>query len=204
LIDAAFLLGEGELGRPIKTERNVILFALKERLPSRIPTLAEARPRVELAYRQEQAKVLARVAAERLQTAASKGGGLIGPARGMGLLVEETGLFSRANSPFVPKVGTSEELAKAAFTLPAPGNCSDKVYEIDGYFVVAALKSRESANPALLDEAQRKQLREALLERKQSEVVQKRLEELKAGAVIEIAPQVQSLLDKETVEENKS
>jgi len=56
----------------------------------------------------------------------------------MGLLVEETGLFSRANSPFVPKVGTSEELAKAAFTLTTLGSCSDKVYEIDGNFVVAA------------------------------------------------------------------
>jgi peptidyl-prolyl cis-trans isomerase D len=204
LIDAAFLLGEGELGRPIKTERSVVLFALKERLPSRIPTLAEARPRVELAYRQEQAKVLAKAAAERLRTAAGKGGGLTGPARGMGLLVDETGLFSRANSPFVPKVGTSEELATAAFTLAAPGSGTDKVYEIDGNFVVAALKSREAANPALLDENQRKQLREALLERKQTEAVQKRLEELKAGAVIEIAPQVQSLLDKETAEENKS
>jgi peptidyl-prolyl cis-trans isomerase D len=204
LINAAFLLEGGELGRPIKTERNVILFALKERLPSRIPTLAEARPRVEVAYRKEQAKVLAKAAAERLKTAASKGGGLTGPARGMGLPVEETGLFSRASSPFVPKVGTSDELVKSAFALAAPGSCSDKVYEIDGYFVVAALKSREAANPALLDEAQRKQLREALLERKRTEVVQKRLEELKAGAVIEIAPQVQGLLDKETVEENKS
>jgi peptidyl-prolyl cis-trans isomerase D len=159
---------------------------------------------VELAYRQEQAKVLAKAAAERLQTAASKGGGLTGPARGMGLLVEETGFFSRANSPFVPKVGTSEELVKAAFTLTAPGSCSDKVYEIDGHFVVAALKGREAANLSQLDDIQRKQLREALLESKQAEAVQKRLEELKAGAVIEIAPQVQSLLDKETVEENKS
>jgi len=203
LIDAAFLLGEGELGRPIKTERNVVLFALKERLPSRVPTLAEARPRVEVAYRQEQAKVLAKAAAERLKAAASKGGGLTGPARGMGLLVDETGLFSRASSPFVPKVGTSEELVKSAFTLTAPGNCADKVYEIDGNFVVAALKSREAANPALLDQIQRRELREALLERKQTEAVQKRLEELKAGAVIEIDPQVQMLLEKETVEENK-
>jgi len=182
----------------------VILFALKERLPSRIPTLAEARPRIEVAYRKEQAKVLAKAAAERLQTAANKGGGLTAPARGMGLLVDETGLFSRANSPFVPKVGTSEELVKSAFALGAPGSCTDKVYEIDSRFVVAALKSRAAANPALLDEVQRKELREALLERKQSEVVQKRLEELKAGAVIEIAPQVQSLLDKEKVEESKS
>lgn len=204
LINAAFLLGDGELGRPVKSDRAVVLFALKERLPSRIPTFADARARVEVAFRKEQAKVMAKTAAERLLAAAKKGGGLAVPARAIGQLTEETGDFSRAYSPFVPKVGTSEELAKAAFALNVPGACVDKVYELDGHFVVAALKSRESANPLLLDAAQRKELSQALLERKQTEAVQKHLEELKSGAKIEIAPQVQTLLDQENAEEKKS
>lgn len=201
LISAAFLLNEGELGRPVKTEHAVVLYTLKERKPSRIPVLTEARARVETAYRRQQSGELAKAAAERLLAAAKTGGGLAGPARAMGQLTEETGLFSRAYSPFVPKVGTSEELAQAAFTLPAPGATIDRVFEVDGHFVVAALKQREAANPALLDEAQRKEIHEALLERKQNEAVQKRLEELKSRAVIEIAPQVQSLLDKENAQE---
>ena len=204
LINSAFLLGDGELGRPVKADRTVILFALKERTPSRIPTLAEARSRIEAAYRKEQAKVLAKATAERLLITAKKGGGLAAPARAIGQLAEETGPFTRAYSPFVPRVGTSEELAKVAFTLPAPGACADKVFEIDGSFVAASLKSREAANPALLDESQRKTLRQAILERKQNDAVQKRLEELKSGSTIEIAPQVQTLLDKENVEEKKS
>ena len=69
--------------------------------------------------------------------------------------------------------------------------------------MAVALKSREPANPAKLDDTQRKQLRQSLLERKQGEVVQKRLDELKKAAQIEIAPQVQALLDKETQEEKK-
>jgi len=204
LINAAFLLGDNELGRPVKIDRTVVLFALKERRPSRIPTLADARTRVEVAYRKEQANVMARTAAERLLATAKKGGGLAVPARAIGQLTEETGPFSRAYSPFVPKVGTSEELAKAAFALNVPGACVDKAYEIDGHFVVAALKSREAANPLLLDAAQRKELSQALLERKQTEAVQKHLEELKSGAKIEIAPQIQTLLDKENAEEKKS
>lgn len=203
LVNAAFLLGDNELGRPVKTDRTVVLFALKERLPSRIPTLADARARVEVAYRKEQAKVMARTAAERLLSAAQKGGGLAVPARAIGQLAEETGPFSRSYSPFVPKVGTSEELAKAAFALNVPGACIGKVYEIDGHFVVAALKNREAANPLLLDAAQRKELSQALLERKQTEVVQKHLEELKSAAKIEIAPQVQTMLDKENAEEKE-
>jgi len=122
----------------------------------------------------------------------------------MGLQVGETGLFSRSSSPFVPNVGTAEELAKAAFALAAPGAVSDKVYAIDDHFIVAALKHRETADQSRLDEAQRKVLREALLERKQNDAVQKRLEELKAAATIDIAPQVQDLLAKETAEETKS
>jgi peptidyl-prolyl cis-trans isomerase D len=197
LINAAFLLGDNEFGRPVKTDRAVILFALKERLPSRIPTLAEARPRIEAAYRKEQAKTLAKLAAERLLASASKGGGLAAPARAMGQLTEETGAFSLASSPFVPRVGTSEELAKAAFALKTPGACVDKVFEIDDHFVVAALKTREAANPVKLDTAQRKEISQSLLEKKKNDALQKHLEELKSGAKIEIAPRIQTLLDQE-------
>ncbi len=203
LVNAAFLLGDGELGRPVKTERAVILFAFKERQPSRVPTLGEVRAQVEFVYRKEQAKVLAKGAGERL-LAAARQGGLATPARAMGQLTEETGFFSRASSPFVPKVGTSEELAKAAFVLTTPGACIDKTYEIDGHFVVAALKNRAAANPLLLDAALRKELSNTLLERKQNEAVQKHIEGLKAGATIEIAPQVQTMLAKENAEEKKS
>lgn len=203
LITAAFLLGDGEMGKPVKTDRAVILYALKERLPSRIPTLAEARPKIEAAYRKEQAKSLAKLAAERLLTAAGKGGGLAAPARAVGQLAEETGAFSFASSPFIPRVGTSEELAKAAFALTTPGACVNKVYEIDEQFVVAALKTRETANPAKLDATQRKNLSQSLLEKKKNEVLQKHLEELKSGAKIEIAPRIQTLLDQESAGEKE-
>ncbi len=201
IIDAAFLLGDGELGRPVKTDRGVVLFALKERLPSRVPTLAEVRAQVEQTFRRDQSADLAKAAASRLLSAAKAGGGLAAPARAMGQLAEETGPFTRSYSPFVPKVGTSEELAKAAFTLTTPGQCVDQVFDIGGHYVVAALKRRETADLAGLGAIQRDQLRQAVLERKQNDAVKKHLEELKVGAVIEIAPQVQALLDKESAEE---
>lgn len=203
LINAAFLLGDNELGRPVNTGRAVILFALKERLPSRIPTLADARVKIEAAYRKEQAKTLAKIAAERLLSTAKNGGGLAAPARAIGQLTEETGAFSLASSPFVPRVGTSEELAKAAFALTAPGACIDKAFEIDGHFVVAALKSRQAANPVLLDTARRKEISQAQLEKKKNDALQKHLEELKSGAKIEIAPRIQTLLDQENAGEKE-
>lgn len=204
LVNAAFLLNAGELGRPLAGERSVILFAVKERLPSRLPTLAEVRPQVEQAFRSEQSKVLAKAGAERLLYSAKAGGGLAAPARAVGQLAEETGPITRSYSPFVPKVGTSEELFKAAFALTSPGSCVEKIFEIDGHFVVAALKRRDAANLAALGSAQRDQLRQSLLERKKNDAVQKRLEELKSSAAIEITPQVQTLLDKENSEEKTS
>jgi peptidyl-prolyl cis-trans isomerase D len=203
IIEAAFLLGDGELGRPVRAERSVVLYALKERVPSRIPTLGEVRSQVEQAFRQARSADVAKASATRLLNAAKGGGGLSAPARSAGQQVEESGPFTRSFSPFVPKVGTSEELAQAAFTLKSPGECIDRIFEIDGHFVVAALKSRESADPTLLGIGEREQLRQTLLERKQNEAVKTRLEELKAGAVIEITPQVQALLDKERAEEKK-
>jgi len=203
VINAAFLLGDGELARPLTTDRGVILFALKERVPSRIPTLAEARAQVEQAYRREQARNLAKAAAERLLSVARAGGGLSGPARSAGQQVETTGPFTRSFIPFVPKVGTSEELAKGAFALTRPGECVDKVFDIDDSFVIAALKIRETADPARLASAERDQLRQAILERKQNDAVKARLDELRAGAAIVIPPQVQAMLDKENAEERK-
>jgi peptidyl-prolyl cis-trans isomerase D len=203
ILNAAFLLGDGDIGRPLTTERGVILFAIKERVPTRIPTLAEARGQVEQAFRREQAKGLAKAAAERLLGAAKLAGGLAGSARSAGQQVESTGAFTRSYSPFVPKIGTSAELAEAAFSLTATGECVDKVFEIDGGFVVAALKRREAADPARLGSAERDQLRQAILERKQNDAVKARLDELKAGAAIVIPPQVQSMLDKENAEERK-
>jgi peptidyl-prolyl cis-trans isomerase D len=203
ILNAAFLLGDDELGRPLATERGVILFAIKERVPTRIPTLAEARSQVEQAFRREHAKGLAKAAAERLLAAAKAGGGLAVPARSAGQQVETTGAFTRSFSPFVPKVGTSEELAKAAFALTTTGESVDKVFEIDGSFVVVALKSREAADLARLGSAERDQLRQSILERKQNDAVKARLDELKAGAAIVIPPQVQAMLDKENAEERK-
>ncbi|HXV20083.1 MAG TPA: SurA N-terminal domain-containing protein [Desulfuromonadales bacterium] len=192
---AAFTLKEGELARPVELPQGVILFTVKARRESRLPELAEVRAEVEQAYRREQAKMLARQAAEKLLAAVKAGGKLETLAGQQGESVERTGLFSRSYGVFVPKLGNAENLAKAAFTLTRMSSAAPEVYEIDETFVVAALADRQEAGQAGLTVAQKDELREALLTRKQEEALASRLKELREKAEISIAPALLSTLE---------
>jgi peptidyl-prolyl cis-trans isomerase D len=192
---AAFTLKEGELARPVELPQGVVLFAVKARRESRLPELAEVRAEVEQAYRREQAKTLAREAAEKLLTAVKAGEKLETLARQQGEAVEQTGLFSRSYGAFVPKLGNAENLAKAAFTLTRISSPTPEVYEIDETFVVAALADRREADPTGLTTAQKDELRQTLLTRKQEESLAARLKELREKAEISIAPTLLSSLE---------
>jgi peptidyl-prolyl cis-trans isomerase D len=197
IIAAAFQLEENELARPVMTEDGIFLFGLKERDASHIPKLEDVRAQVEQSYRKEQGKALAEKAARDLLAGLEEGKPLAKLAGDNKYTVEETGLFASTYSPFVPRIGSSEELAKAAFEVPAGSNSLGQVFEVQERFVVAAVKERKPADMAELDDAKRAELRSSILNRKRSEAVQKRIEELKASAVIEISPGLQDMLNKE-------
>lgn len=197
IIDDAFMLDEGELARPVITDDGVILFGLKERVPSHIPELEDVRDQVAAAYRRVEAKALAEQAAEQFLAGLKDGGKFAALAKKADVEVEETGEFSRSYSPFVPRIGTSEALAEAAFALPEGQQVIDQVFTVQSRFVVAAVKARQPADMDQLDEAKRTELRDSILARKQNEAVQARIDELRAAATIEITPRVQAVLDKE-------
>jgi len=195
IAEAAFLLKEGEMARPVETERGVILFSLKSRQESRLPELAEVRAEAEQAFRREQGKVLAKEAAEKLLAAVKAGGKLEALARRQGAKVERTGLFSRSYGAFVPRLGNAEDLSKTAFTLNADAPAAPEVYTVDGTFVVAVLAERQEADPAGLDAAKKEELRQSLLTRKQDEALTNKVKELRDQAEISIAPTLLNTLE---------
>ncbi|MEJ2470746.1 MAG: SurA N-terminal domain-containing protein [Desulfuromonadales bacterium] len=197
IINAALLLDEQTLAKPVVTDDGVILFGLKERIPSHIPELAEVREMVSSAYRSVQAKQLAREAAEQFLAELQAGGDFAKLAKASGYEVQETGEFTRTYRPFVPRLGTSEELFDAAFGLPAEESVIEKVFTIQNRFVVTEVKQRIAADMAQLDEAKRQELRNTVRNRKQTEIIENRLDELRSTATITIAPAVQNLLNKE-------
>lgn len=152
---------------------------------------------VTAAYRATESTKLARAAAEQLVADLRAGGTLTKLAQKDKYKVEETGEFTRTYSPFVPRLGTSKELATAAFDLDKEQTVIDQVFEIQNRFVVTEIKERIAADLTQLDDAKRKELHKSILSRKQNEAVEQRLDVLRSAATITISPRVQSMLNKE-------
>jgi len=197
IINVALLLDENKLAKPVVTDDGVILFGLKERIASHIPELTEVKDAVTAAYKAAEATKLAQAAAEKLVADLSDGGKLSKLAKRAKFKVEETGEFTRTYSPFVPRLGTSEELATAAFAQDEEQTGMNQFFEIQGRFIVAEIKERIAADPTLLDETKREELSKSILSRKQNEATEQRLAELRSAATITIAPRVQDMLNKE-------
>ena len=197
IINAAHLLEENTLAKPVATDDGIILFALKERVASHIPELDEVKDLVTASYQATEAVKLAKAAAEELVADLVDGGSLVKLAKRGEYTVEETGEFTRTYSPFVPRLGTSEELSTAAFEVKEGETAIDQLFEIQKRFVVVEVKERIAADVTLLDEAKRAELQKTILSRKQNEAVANRLEELRSTATIVIAPRIQDLINKE-------
>ncbi len=185
---AAFALEAGELARPIITTSGVLLISLKDRQPSRLPELAEVQSAVESAYRQEQAQTLARDLAEKLLERAHEQQNLAVAAAELDLNLENTGDFSRSSGYFIPRIGSSQELAEAAFELTEEDPLIDKILTFGDRYLVAALSGATRADISTLNDAAMSQLRERLLQEKKEQAVSDKLDELYQQARIEIIP----------------
>ncbi len=195
VIGSAFTLQTGEMARPINLSQEVVLFAVKERQESRLPQLSEVRDAVEQMFRQKKAAEMAQQAAETALAAIRKGTSLKEIARGQ--KVEETGFVTRSNGSFLPGLGNSEEIAKAAFALTPQKPAAEKVFEESGNFIVMQLKERQETNMDGLDQNKREELRAALLSKQKTQAVEKQLQDLRDKAEITISPTIASTLQGE-------
>jgi peptidyl-prolyl cis-trans isomerase D len=188
---AAFSLEPGELARPIMTTNGVLLITLKDQQPSRLPELAEVKSAVEKAYREEQAQTLAFELAQKLLELAGEQQDLAAAAKQLDLRVDNTGDFSRSSGYFIPQIGSSQELADAAFALTEADPVIDNIFTFDDRYLVAALKTTKRADFSALNDVDIAQLRERLLLEKKEQAVTDTLDELYQQAQIEIiAPEL--------------
>ena len=188
---AAFTLKKGKLARPVQTTQGVFLFTLKERQPSRLPTLTEVKISVEQAFRVKQAKSLAKELANKLLALATKQKNLKSAAKNMKLTIEETGEFSRSFGFFIPRIGTSQELTEEAFSLTNESPIAAKVYTIDNRYLVAGLNEAKIADFEALDATGHNQLKNQLLTEKKEQIISEKINQLLQQAQIEIiAPEL--------------
>lgn len=195
LTNMAFSLEPGTLSRPASLSQGILLAALKERRESRLPELDEVREQAESAYREIKADALAEQTAMELLSTVQAGSTLAAAAKQHALKVEETGEFTRGFGNFVPRIGSHEALANAAFSLTDEQPVVPEVYEADGKYLVAKLKQRSAADPDSLTEDQKAELRTQLLTRKQDQALEVKLDQLRETAEIVISPTLQTQMN---------
>ncbi|BCR04365.1 peptidylprolyl isomerase [Desulfuromonas versatilis] len=184
----AFALPDNELARPVALADQVLLFTVKERRESRLPGLEEVRAEVENAFRASRARDLAQQTAEKILAGLKEGKSVEDLAGEYKEKVEETDFFTRSYGAFVPRLGSSQELADAAFGLTKAEPAAPKIYELNGRFVIATLKARQEADLEELTDGKKGELQQSLQARKQAESLEKKVQELREKAKIIIAP----------------
>lgn len=183
LATAIFAAGTGEVGPVIDTPKGFVLFRVTDKVPSHIPQLTEVRERVEAAARKERADGLAKAKAEAV-LAELQGTDLDTVAKKNNLKVEETGPFGRPGT-YVPKVGSSEDLKKAAFQLTPEKPVAPAVYSVGGSSVVAVLREHTPADEAKF-ESDKDNLKRQAEERAKGQAITEFINYLKARASIEL------------------
>jgi peptidyl-prolyl cis-trans isomerase D len=175
----------------------MITFVVKERRAAYIPELEEVRADVERGYRGQESVGLARKAAEDMLAELKAGKNLADVARKIGIETGETGLFPRSYGDFIPRIGNSDAMAAAVFSLTSDAPVPDKVFVIDGRYVVLTLMHRIDADPAKMTDANREELRSSVMTAKREKLLTDLLEKLKTEADIEVEPTLQNILEGE-------
>ncbi|NLC71943.1 MAG: hypothetical protein GX751_11370 [Desulfuromonadaceae bacterium] len=194
-MERAFTQEPGKLARPVNLRDKVILFAVQERQPSRIPELAAIKDKVEKAFRQEKAAELAAKAADDVLADLRQGKPLAEAAGKIQAEVVNTGLFNRRSEPFVPLIGNFGAAFPAVFQLTQEKPFLDQVVTIEEDAVIAVLKNSQPADMAKFTPEERSALHELTLARKQRENISQKLAELNQKAKITLGPRMQMILE---------
>jgi peptidyl-prolyl cis-trans isomerase D len=145
LSKAAFATPPGQTGPVTQVGEELILFRVREKLPTRVPELGEIHDKVETSVRNEQATVKARERAEAIRKQLDDKKTLEDVAAAEKLTVEETGPFTRSGD-YVPRIGTAPELKKHVFALGATAPMAPEVSVVGGDAYVVVLKERKPAD----------------------------------------------------------
>ena len=161
----------------------VVIGRLAENVPSTTPAFADVKDRVDAAYRLQKATEAAKAEAEKV-LAAAKTDGLEKAAAAANRKTEVATPFVRTG-PFIPGMGSNQQVKDAAFALTQDKKLADEVFVVGPDAFVVEL--RDVTVPS--DEEIQKKLAETkkrLLDQRRNDAFTRYVGELKKKAHIEV------------------
>lgn len=186
LTKQAFLTDAGEVGEIVTEPPGYTLFTVEEFVPSAIPDLAKVRSQVEADLRLQRASDIAKKRAEEVLAKLKEKPDLDALAHQENLSVEESTQIGRMG-PYMPNLGSAQDLKDAAFRLTAAAPVLPNAYMVGPDAVVAVLSDKVAADESRFD-SQKTALQTQLQQRAEAAAVQRFVEQLKTQAQIEYGP----------------
>lgn len=132
VLDTAFDMTPGQVGKPIEADKEFILIQLLDKRPAGALSFEEAAARAERGAARLRQHELARPKAEAMVAVVKQSGSLAAAAAAESLVVKDSGRFTRKGS--IPEVGRDPELIAAVFAQPA-GTTSGLIETDKGFFM---------------------------------------------------------------------
>jgi peptidyl-prolyl cis-trans isomerase D len=163
------------------------LIEVLERIPERVPELAEVREKVTADWRRKRQQEEARTAAEALLGALKAGEAPEAAAKRLGMTWSTTDLFTRDAA--IPGIGSETALSEAAFSLSPAAPLPEKaIAGRAGSYVIRFLERRGPDAAGL--EREREEIQRLLLQQKQFKAFADLLADLRKRSDIQIEPRM--------------
>ncbi|MBA4396187.1 MAG: hypothetical protein C0394_02175 [Syntrophus sp. (in: bacteria)] len=181
-VQSLFSLNKNDISKLLSDQKGYYLFKVTAKQPAYTPPLKDIRTQVEKKVIDREADRLAKQEAEALLANLKQGNSLTAVASEKKLAIAETGFFRTGEG--TPKIGSHRELITAIFPLTDQKPTPDRVFSVNGSYVVLQLKER--ADPDGSDfAANRENLRNSLLQARKSTATQSWIEGAKTSMIKE-------------------